>query len=258
VTVPADPSRLFRLDDRVVVVTGASSGLGDRAARVFAAAGAQVVVAARRGPRVEALARQLGADAVGLACDVTRGADLDALVARTIEAFGRIDVLVNNAGISDDVPAFDEEDDAFRQVMDVNLQAAFNLTTRVGRVMRASGGGVVLNIASILGIVGLGRPPAAAYAASKAGLIGLTRELAAQWGNDGIRVNALAPGFFPSEMTTGLFADDAGRRFVRRRTLLDREPTAADLDGALLFLASDASAYVTGQVLVVDGGWTAL
>ncbi|MTV26395.1 SDR family oxidoreductase [Nitriliruptoraceae bacterium ZYF776] len=247
----------FALRGRTVVVTGASAGIGARAARVLHSAGAQVVVAARRRDRLDALVATLPGS-LAVRCDVTVPEDLDALVDAATDAFGGIDVVVNNAGIGDEPPALDEDDTTFAAVVAVNLTAPFALSTRVARRWVAAGrGGVVINIGSVLGQVASASVPSAGYAAAKAGLHGLTRDLAAQWGRHGIRVNTLAPGFVPSEMTAGIFASDAGRRMLGRRTLLPRLGEPTDLDGALLFLASDASAFVTGQVLAVDGGWTA-
>jgi NAD(P)-dependent dehydrogenase (short-subunit alcohol dehydrogenase family) len=164
-------------------------------------------------------------------------------------------VLVNNAGVPGRVQAFDEDEDVFDTVLAVNLAAPFHLCRLVASV--ASGPVSIVNVASILGLVSGAPVGGASYAASKAGLIGLTRELAGQWGRRGIRVNALVPGWFPSEMTGELFASDSGSDWVSRNTMLRRAGSPEELDGALLYLASDASAYCTGQLLVVDGGWTA-
>jgi len=249
----------FDLTDRVVVVTGASSGLGARFARALDAAGARLVLAARRIERLEALAAELR-DATAVGCDLARPEQPAALVAATLERFGRVDVVVNNAGTTETVPALEEPIERFREVLEVNLVAPFALAQAAARSMVESGrGGTIVNVASIWGVVGVGQIPAAGYAASKGGLVNLTRELAAQWGRKGVRVNALAPGWFRSEMTEAtMFADEGGERWVRRGTLLARVGDEHELDGALLFLASDASTYVTGQVLCVDGGWTAI
>jgi NAD(P)-dependent dehydrogenase (short-subunit alcohol dehydrogenase family) len=256
---PLDPLSTFRLDDRVVIVTGASSGLGARFARVLDAAGARVVVAARRVDRLEALARDLR-DATAIECDLGRTDQAEALVGKTLERFGRIDVVVNNAGTYETVPAVDEPVDRFREVIDVNLVAPFVLARTAARTMIESGtGGSIVNISSIWGLVGVGQIPETSYAASKGGLVSLTRELAAQWARQGVRVNSLAPGWFRSEMTEGtMFGDERAERWIRGRTPIGRSGEEHELDGALLFLASDASSYVTGQVLCVDGGWTAV
>jgi NAD(P)-dependent dehydrogenase (short-subunit alcohol dehydrogenase family) len=258
---PADPTRRFRLDGRVAVVTGASSGMGVPFARCLAAAGAGVVLAARRADRIEALAASLragGAQACAVACDVAREADVDALVAATLAAFGRVDVLVNNAGFTQIVPAEDQALADWRAQIDVNLTGAFLCAQRFGRAMLEAGRGSVVNVASILGLVGSGQVRQAAYAAAKGGVVNLTRELAAQWARRGVRVNALAPGWFPTEMTDEMFGDERSLRWMQGHTPMGRAGELAELEGPLLFLASDASSFVTGQTLAVDGGWTAV
>ena len=252
-----DPLGAFRLDGRTAVVTGASAGLGVRFARVLHAAGANVVMAARRLDRVEDLAGDLeGSLAVG--CDVTDDADCERLVETALEAFGAIDVLVNNAGRGGSSPAEHEEPSDFRDTIEVNLIAPFVLSQLAGRHMLERGSGSIVNVASVLGIVGAGQIPMGSYATSKGGLVQMTRELAGQWARRGVRVNCLAPGWFESEMTAEMFADESSANWIRRKSPMGRAGHEGELDGALLFLASDASSYVTGQVIAVDGGWTAV
>jgi NAD(P)-dependent dehydrogenase (short-subunit alcohol dehydrogenase family) len=250
------PAEVFGLDGRVAIVTGASSGLGDRFARVLSAAGAQVVGAARRVERLERLAGEVE----GLAacpCDVSVDSELERLVAFTLERFGRLDVLVNNAGTSGAWPAEDEPRENFRRVVDVNLNAVFVLSQIAARAMLERGSGSIVNIASMYGLVAAAPVMQASYCASKGAVVNLTRELGAQWARRGVRVNALAPGYFPSEMASEMIDDERSAAFLRRNTPVGRPGLPHELDGALLFLASDASSYVTGQTLAVDGGWTA-
>jgi len=247
------------MEGRVAAVTGASSGLGARFARVLADHGARVVLAARREERIAALAAELGAErAVAVPADVTDEHALRAVIDTAVRRFGGLDVLVNNAGISRVSRAVDESTDSFREVLEVNLVALFAACREAARVMIPAGRGSIVNVASALGLVGLGRIPQASYTASKGGVVNLTRELAAQWARHGVRVNAIAPGWFPSEMTAGMFSDERSLRFIERTVPMMRPGREDELDGVLLFLASDASTYVCGQTIAVDGGWTAV
>jgi NAD(P)-dependent dehydrogenase (short-subunit alcohol dehydrogenase family) len=256
-----DPTRLFRLDGRVAVVTGASSGIGAVLAVGLAAAGARVVLAARRRERLEAVAEEIragGGEALTAACDVSHAEAVDLLARETLDHFGAVDVLVNNAGFVEVTPAESEPLDRFEAILDVDLVGTFRCAQRFGREMLAAGRGAIVNVASILGVVGVGQIPQASYAAAKGGVVNLTRELAAQWARRGVRVNALAPAWFPSEMTTEMFDDERSRSWMRSRTPLGRPGRLDELVGPLLFLASDAASYVTGHTLLVDGGWTAV
>jgi NAD(P)-dependent dehydrogenase (short-subunit alcohol dehydrogenase family) len=214
------------------------------------------MLAARREERLRELAHELGC--AYRVTDVTVESDRSALVEATVALYGGVDVLVNNAGIASSRPAEEESTDGFRRVLETNLVAPFALAREVAMHMLARGRGSIVNVASVLGLVGVGQVPDAAYAASKGGVVNLTRELAAQWARRGVRVNALAPGYFETEMTAAFFEDERGLRWITRKDPMGRPGSPGELDGALLFLASDASSYVTGQVLAVDGGWTAV
>ncbi len=246
---------LFRLDGKVVIVTGASSGLGVSFARAFAEAGADLVLGARRVEKMTAtaaLVEEAGRRVYTRKTDVADPEQCQHLVDAAVAEFGRVDVLINNAGVGTAVPATRETAEEFRSVIDVNLNGSYWMAQACGRVMAP--GSSIINIASVLGLTTAGLPQAA-YSASKAGVIGLTRDLAQQWsGRKGIRVNALAPGFFASEMTDELkpgYLDS-----LMPRVVMGRLGDATELAATAVWLASPAGGYVTGQTVVVDGGLT--
>ncbi|MCU1401518.1 MAG: short-chain dehydrogenase/reductase [Acidimicrobiales bacterium] len=247
-----DPLALFGLAGKVAVVTGASSGIGERAARVLSALGARVALAARRTDRLRVLADQLG-DAAGFTCDVGVSGSSDQLVADVIERFGHVDIVFAAAGVTTRATALKETPEQFRDVNAVNLFGPFELARAVAVHLRTRGApGSIIFVSSCAAFRSFSDGPAAGYVASKSGLVGLTHELALQWARYGIRVNALVPGFYPSEMTpappTNEMAD-----WYRSRVPLGRLAHRDELDGAIAYLASDASSYMTGHSLAVDG-----
>ncbi|MEU6408510.1 glucose 1-dehydrogenase [Microbispora sp. NPDC046933] len=244
----------FRLDGKVAIVTGASSGLGVAFARGLAEAGADVVIGARRAEgleRTRRLVEETGRRCLAVLTDVSVPEECQALVDAAMAEFGRVDVLINNAGVGTAVPALRETPGEFRRVLDVNLNGTYWMAQACARVMRP--GSSIVNIGSVLGETTAGLPQAA-YSASKAAVAGLTRDLAQQWtSRRGIRVNCLEPGFFDSEMTEqypGGYLD----RMREQRVLMKRSGDPEELAAAAVFLASDAGSYVTGAVIPVDGG----
>jgi NAD(P)-dependent dehydrogenase (short-subunit alcohol dehydrogenase family) len=252
-----DPLQAFRLDGRVVIITGATSGLGVGFAHAVTAVGAKAVLAGRRGARLDEVAGKLAATGRQVRARPTDVADPDecaALVDFALAEFGQVDGLVNNAGIGIAGSAAKETPEQFRQVIDVNLNGVFWMAQACARVMRP--GSSIVNVASVLGLIAP-RFPQASYAASKAGVIGLTRDLAQQWSRRRqIRVNALCPGYFLTEMTEP--GADQIRANLEVNSMLGRFGTQEELDPALIYLLSSASSYVTGTAMVVDGGMAAL
>ena len=241
----------FRLDGKVAVVTGASSGLGVAFAHALAEAGASLALGARREDRLVETARAVGKNAVAVRTDVTRVEDCDALVAAAMDTFGRVDILINNAGTGGRYnPATEDPPGHFRSVVDLNLMGSYWMAQACGRVMGP--GSSVVNISSVMALT-TAKMPAAGYSASKAAVLGLTRDLAAQWGPRGIRVNALLPGVFPSEATAN-YSENYRRKVIDAKIPLGRIGDPGDVAAAAVFLASDAAAYITGVSLPVDGG----
>jgi NAD(P)-dependent dehydrogenase (short-subunit alcohol dehydrogenase family) len=252
------PLQSFDLGGQAALVTGASSGLGRHAALTLAAAGARVAIAARRLEPLLELERQIEAAegrALPLRLDVTDPASVAEAVREAETELGAISILVNNAGVADTKAALEVTEDDWDRVVDTNLKGAWLVAQAVGEHMaRMKQGGSIVNIASVLGLAGTAQVPA--YCASKGGLINLTRALAQEWARDGIRVNALAPGYVETDINRDFLVSAAGEA-LRKRVPLRRFGRPEDLDGALLLLASAAGRYITGSVLVVDGGQTA-
>ena len=252
---------LFSLRGHVAIVTGASSGLGVECARALAIAGADVALAARRGDRLGPLAAEFqdlyGVRAIGVTTDITNDADLDRLVATVESDLGATDILVNNAGISPTGRAEMLPRATWDSALDTNLTAPMMLAQRVARVLiEKKKPGRIINMSSIYGLVASSIYRLSAYNATKAGLINLTRQLAIEWAPYGILVNAVAPGWIPTEATEGGMAKPQNRERMERATPLGRLGRPDELRGAIVYLASAASSYVTGTVLSIDGGYT--
>lgn len=252
---------LFDLTGRVAIVTGAGSGLGAIFSETLAEAGASVVCTGLHLQSVEETATRIcdsGGQAIGVEADVTDEAAVERMVEVAIDRFGRLDILVNNAGVAVSGPPEELSAEDWRWVIDVDLTGVFLGCRAAARQMITAGqGGRIINIASILGAVASEPAPATAYSAAKGGVINLTRDLAVQWAPEGILVNAIGPGYFLTEMTREAFANQEFREQIERRTPLGRSGELEELKGIIVFLASDASSYVTGQTIFVDGGWTA-
>ena len=248
--------QLFDLTGKTAIITGGSRGLGKEMAEGLAEAGASVMLCARREEWLtETLGefRGRGFTAEGKTCDVSKAEDVQAVVDETISKFGKVDILINNAGISWGAMPEDMPLEKWQKVLDVNLTGCFLMAQAVGREMLKNNSGSIINIASIAGIMSSANGPFySGYAASKAGLIGLTRELAASWGRKGIRVNAIAPGFFHSRLADAVI--DLYERSIQETNVIPRIGNEGELKGTAVFLASDASSYITGQTIIVDGG----
>ncbi|MGH2632306.1 MAG: glucose 1-dehydrogenase [Tepidiformaceae bacterium] len=250
--------KLFDLTGQVAIVTGAGRGLGRTMALALAAAGADVVATSRSKEELDTLVseiEQLGRRASAITCDVTDEAACSALVEGTVDEMGRLDIVVNNAGINIRKPVLELSYQEYEQVLRTNLHGYFLTARAAGAVLVAQGSGKVINISSILGRVGLATQ--AAYASSKGAIEQLTRVLALEWAEANVQVNAIGPTYFETELTRPLFEDPARNAFITERTPMKRWGQPHELAGAVIFLASAASNYVTGHTLMVDGGWTA-
>ena len=247
---------LFDLTGKTAIVTGGSRGIGVEMAEGLAEAGANLMLCARKAELLDESVKAFAANGFNVAgkvCDVSKPNDVNAVVAATVEQFGAVDILVNNAGISWGAMPEDMPIERWQQVIDVNLTGCFLFAQAVGREMLKQKSGSIINIASIAGLTSSANGPFyAGYVASKAGLIGLTRELAASWGRKGIRVNAIAPGFFHSKLADAVI--DIYERSIQENNIIPRVGAEGELKGITVFLASDASSYITGQTIAVDGG----
>lgn len=251
----ADPLSLFDLTGHTACITGASSGLGRRAALTLAAAGARVVAVARRAEALENLCTEIGPNAAYVAADVADRDSLDALTDQVTVSFGAPDILIHAAGVNTRQAADDVTDEGWDQTLALNLSAPFFISKAFAPAMKEKGWGRIVNFASLQTTRAF--PGGIAYGASKGGIAQLTRAMAEAWSPHGITANAIGPGFFPTELTQAVFGDEARAARNAAQTCIGRNGRLEDIDGPLLFLCSDASAYVTGQVLMVDGGFTA-
>lgn len=248
----------FSLEAKVALVTGGGRGLGKAIALALAQAGADVAIASRTQKELEDTAEKIvakGGKALPLVADVSRLEEVNRMVEEVRRWQGKLDVLVNAAGVNRRIPSLQVTEADWDWILGINLKGTFFTCQAAGKVMVRQGKGSIINIASLLSAVGI--PTLAPYAASKAGVVGLTRVLAAEWGPYGVRVNAIAPGYFRTQMTEGLFANAEWVERLKRQVPLGREGFPEDLGGAAVFLASDAARYLTGQVIYVDGGYLA-
>lgn len=253
-------NNIFDLTGKKAIVTGASSGLGAQFAKALAGQGADVAILARRFERLQTLAEEInamGVKCIPVQCDVTVESQVEEAVNKIAAEFGQIDILVNNAGVAGVGATEDLPLEEWNRVITTNLTGVFLVAKHVARKMKEKNVGSIINISSIAGFVSFEGMSVAAYGASKGGVVNLTRNLASEWGKYGIRVNSIAPGFFPSEMTQAFVEDPNMLAYVKSRTALDRWGKEGELNGLLIYLASDASSYTTGQNIAVDGGWLA-
>lgn len=238
--------------NKTAVITGSARGIGRVIAEALAAKHANIVISDLDQAAIDSVVTSLGNGAFGIKADVTNGADVDNLFEKVVEKFGRVDILVNNAGITRDALMIRMDEKDWDMVLDINLKGAFLVTKAAARIMMKQRYGRIVNISSVIGLSG--NAGQANYAASKAGLIGLTKSAAKELCTRGITVNAVAPGFIETEMTAKM--PEAARQAILSRVLINRPGTPADVASAVLFLASDEASYVTGQVLAIDGGLT--
>lgn len=254
-------SDLFDLTGKVALVTGASSGLGVQFARALAKQGADVAIAARRMDKLQEIKASLeafGIRSLAVKCDVSRVEEIKAAVAKVKDYFGTIDILVNNAGIGMFGPAESQSDELWETMMKVNLNAVYYFSREVGNVMIEKKYGKIINIGSIHSTVAMTGIPLSAYCTTKGGVEMLTKALANEWAKHNITVNAIGPAYFPSEMTGNVLADDSFQQVIKTYCPMGRAGRDGELDGAVVYFASDASSYTTGQLLTIDGGWTAI
>lgn len=254
-------SNLFDLTGKVAVVTGASSGLGVQFSKALARQGANVAIVARRVEKLEAVKKEvekLGVKCLAVKCDVSKVDEIKSAVAKIKDHFGTIDILVNNAGIALMEPAETQSDKVWETMMSVNLTGSYYFAREVGKIMIENKYGKIINLGSIHSNVAMSGAPMTAYCTTKGGIRMLTKALALEWAKYNITVNAIGPAYFPSEMTNDIIAGNGFDEKVKAYCPMGRTGRAGELDGAIIYFASDASSYTTGQLLSIDGGWTAI
>lgn len=254
-------SNLFNIAGKVAVVTGASSGLGRQFALALAREGANVAILARRVEKLEKVKEEveaLGVECISVRCDVVDTESIKNAIAAVVERFGRIDILVNNAGVGTGAPAELQEDSVWNMTINTNLNGVYFVAREVGKVMIKQNYGKIINIGSIHSTVSMNGSPISAYCASKGGVAMLTKALACEWAKHNITVNAIGPAYFESEMTDQVINTPEFAQAVMAYCPMGRVGKAGELDGAIVYFASDASSYTTGQLLTIDGGWTTI
>jgi gluconate 5-dehydrogenase len=254
-------SNLFNLSGKVAVVTGASSGLGVQFAKALAREGANLAIVARRVEKLESVKAEiesLGVQCISVPCDVSNVEDIKTAVAKIKDHYGTIDILVNNAGIGLVGPAESQSDDIWETMMKVNLNGVYYFAREVGKIMIEKKYGKIINVGSIHSTVAMLGSPITAYCTTKGGVLMLTKSLANEWAKHNITVNAIGPAYFPSEMTEAVLADNSFSQAVNAYCPMGRTGRDGELDGAIVYFASDASSYTTGQILTIDGGWTTI
>ncbi len=252
---------LFDLTGKSAIVTGASSGLGVQFALALARQGADVAIMARRVEKLEEVKKQveaLGVRCIAVPCDVLQTEQIARAVAQVKAEFGKIDILVNNAGVGKGCPAESQDDETWLSTINVNLNGVFYVAREVGKVMIEQNYGKIINVGSIHSTVSMMGSPITAYCTSKGGVEMLTKSLASEWAKHNITVNAIGPAYFPSEMTSAVLADAGFQQAVKAYCPMGRPGRDGELDGAIIYFASDASSYTTGQLLTIDGGWTTI
>ncbi len=252
---------LFSLKGKIALVTGASSGLGVQFATALARQGADVAIVARRLEKLNSVKdelEKLGINCFAVQCDVSDVEQIKATVAKVKDHFGRIDILVNNAGIALVEPAEIQSDETWERMMKVNLNAVYYFAREVGRIMVAQNYGKIINIGSIHSTVAMAGLPISAYATTKGGVMMMSKALANEWAKYNITVNTIGPSYFESEMTAGVLSDKTFGEVIKTYCPMGRIGKKGELDGAVIYFASDTSSFTTGQYLAVDGGWTAI